>query len=756
MSELEHLGPTRARLAVELTSFVGRHDDIDRLSELVASKRLITIVGPGGVGKTRLALRVADAVATRFAGGVRVFEIFSVQAAPEALAEVRRVARRGPSLLILDGSEQVLESLREMVRLLLEEAHQATLLVTSRMPLGVADEQQWRLAPLPLPPVDAASEDIGAYASIQLFVQRVAAQQPGFRLTASNTPLIGDVCRRLDGLPLGIELAASRAALLGIEAVHGSDDLYALAERHTPSNRPARQRSLRANFNWSEAQLAADERELLAKLTVFTEGFTLEAAEFVCGSAGSAPEALLNALEQLVRTSFVQFDPTPPGRYALLNSVREFAAARLKPVEIEALHIRLIQWCWRLAAAIDWWTVGEAAIEPLTREMGNLRMVFARAEYGSAQRGVAALQLFLACLPLWLLPYQREGARWFARLRRWELFSEEVLVRARVAFLAGLFALREGDVPVAIAELEKAVPLFQRESDELGVATASYFLAEAHLGNENATAARPLLEYVLDQATRRSQALASGVLARLATCALSEGDISLAARQAAQALEAAQATGNPWSLTRAWGATALVARQTGDLDGAVEGLVQAFTFAKQARNPHAWVYPCLELAAVHVDRADRTQAARVLLKVLDANAGEERCPALLLIRLLVLVDRVAESTRLAQPQRFTRATARLFRTSDEELSDGLAALVDEARIVLEEIAGAQTPARSQRLLSPRELEVARLLKHGFTNRQIASELLLSEGTVRVHVGHILAKLSVRSRLEVGAQLNEAS
>lgn len=323
------------------TSFVGRRAELKSLLDLVGRVALVSVVGPGGAGKTRLALETGARLATRFEAGAQLCDLSPIvdpQLVPAAIASalgVDHAAGEDPleavvraltglgALLILDNCEQVLDAVASAVDVLLVGVHGLRVLATSREPLGVAGEQVWRIAPLELPPADAGPEQIRDSESGRLFEERARSAQTGFAITADNAPAVREICNRLEGLPLALELAAASVGTMSIStlAARLADRLPALGTGHRRSL--SRHRTLEATIDWSYQLLSPEQRQLLMSLSVLAGGFSLDAAEALGRSAGR-----LEVLVSLVQKSLVVWD-SDANRYRMLDSIRQFASDRL-------------------------------------------------------------------------------------------------------------------------------------------------------------------------------------------------------------------------------------------------------------------------------------------------------------------------------------------------------------------------------------------------------------------------------------------
>ncbi|MFD2091892.1 ATP-binding protein [Blastococcus deserti] len=338
------------RLPPRLTSFLGREADLDRVTSLLRAHRLVTVTGPGGVGKTSLALEAARAAAGRFGDGVGFVRLAGVtdpeQVAPAALAalEVRDVPtataedqlighlRDRAALLVLDNCEHLADACALLSERLLESCPAVRLLATSREPLAARGEVQCALDPLPVPTEGHAGE-AAASAAVQLFVDRARAALPDFALDEDNAAAVADICRHLDGIPLALELAAARVAAFPVDQLAGRmGDRFTLLTTG-PRTAEARQRTLRATVDWSYQLLTDPERVLLRRLSVFRGNWTLEAVQAVGDREPLTPAAVMDTLGRLVDRSLVTVDRTAIGqggpRYHLLETIREYAGERL-------------------------------------------------------------------------------------------------------------------------------------------------------------------------------------------------------------------------------------------------------------------------------------------------------------------------------------------------------------------------------------------------------------------------------------------
>lgn len=344
---LRSLEGTPNNLPHALSSFVGRERDIGEIRRRLSSGRLVSVLGLGGLGKTRIALQVAAEQLDEYVDGVWVVELGRVgearrvaQAAASAMsvserpghpveeALARHVKDRA-MLVVLDNCEHVVEAAARLARLLLASGPKVKILATSREPLRMTGEASYLLPPLSVPGPRQVVEPAAAlqYEGVRLFVERASAVQPAFLLSAGEAPFVAAICHRLDGVPMAIELAAARARTLTVEQIAlRLNDRFRLLTGGDPTAMP-RQRTLRAMIDWSYDLLPDKERALFRRLAVFAGGWTIEAAEAVCGDDAVRSEDVLELLSRLVEKSLVEVDPR--GRYRMLETVREYAAEQL-------------------------------------------------------------------------------------------------------------------------------------------------------------------------------------------------------------------------------------------------------------------------------------------------------------------------------------------------------------------------------------------------------------------------------------------
>jgi predicted ATPase/DNA-binding SARP family transcriptional activator len=470
----EHARPPRAReLPVELTSFVGRDRELADLVSAVECTRLLSLVGPGGSGKSRLALRLTGAVAERFTDGVHWIDLAAwsdpTVSVPAEVAVKLRLhdvpgteqadavcdhLRSRRALLIFDGCEHLIDSCAVLITQILAECREVLIVATTRESLKIAGETEYPVPPLSQPPdpsVDPVTEsDLLASGAVRLFVDRVGAVQPGFTIGATNATPVARICHLLDGMPLALELAAARTRALSVDELSSRlEDSISVLTSPTRTV-PARHRTLRATLDWSYRLLSDQERRMLAELSVFTGGFTLDAAEAVC--AADADESAVDLVTQLVDKSLVfVLSRDRNTRFRLLQTVRRYAAERLADSEhATAVATRHARFYLALTASAD--SAGDtdqrSTFDLLDGERDNLRTALTCfTHYGDAE---AALEMTTALAPFWSVRgHYREGQEWLDLALHVAGPAPEQL-RAKALVTAGRLAQLRCDYSVAV------------------------------------------------------------------------------------------------------------------------------------------------------------------------------------------------------------------------------------------------------------------------------------------------------------------
>lgn len=552
----------RGNLPAELDAFVGRVAELARLEALLGESRLVTLAGGAGIGKTRCATRIAARVEKRYCDGVRIAGLSAVREPAlldHAVAEAVGLTdhtRRPPRtalleycaerqlLLVIDGFEHLAEACAGLVRELLLRAPGLTVLAAGRCPLRVEGEHTFTLAPM-------TDED-----AVELFARRTRAVRPDFTLTGADRDTARDLCRRLDGIPLAVELAAGRMRALSMEQVlHRLDDRFRLL---TGGGRGAlpRHQTLRTAVGWSHELCAPGHRLLWARLSVFAGSFDLEAAEYVCGGRGLPAESVLDVLDDLLAQSVVMREDTgAAGRYRLLDTVREYGAQWLEAAgDTGRMRRRHRDWFLGLATwcELDWFGPRQAeAAARVDRELPNLRRAM---EYSMESPEEVRLAQHLA------------GALWFywagcGRLAEGRHWLENVLEeesghdtsRLKALWVLGYVAVLQGDPAGAVPALLECREAGELSGDAAAVAYAVHRTGCLALVTDDLPRARRLLGEALDRYQEAGELNSTVLMARveLAMAVAFEGDLDEAARICQEVREICEDHGERWTLAYA-------------------------------------------------------------------------------------------------------------------------------------------------------------------------------------------------------------
>lgn len=593
----------RHNLPVPLSSFVGRERDVTALRDLLRTTRLLTLTGAGGIGKTRLALEVARSLLNAYTDGIWLVELAAIaepDLLPSTLATVLGVHPEPDQhtldtligalcsrqvLLVLDNCEYLVAACARLTRTLLEACPGVTILVTSRQRLGTSGELIWRVPSLATLSGDdrPSVEGMLDYAAVRLFVERARAVESRFALTPNNAGAVARICERLDGIPLAIELAAAQVRVLTAEQIaRRLDDRFALLTGGDPSDIP-RHATLRATVDWSHDLLDERERILFRRLAVFVGGWSVEAAETVCGTTGIAATEVLGLLTRLVDQSLVLVDlGADHSWYRFLETIRLYARERLEQAE----ETQIVQWRHRqfyLALAeqaeFEVWKAEQVEwLHRLELEHDNIRAALRESLETDPEAGL--------CLAasLWRFWCDREQ-HWEARNWLESLLataSEAAPARGRALYALGMVTLYRGDDLVARSAFEGCLPLLRASGDWPRLAHALVHLGwAARLAGDNIRARAVLEEGV---------AMARGVGAHLAP-----------------------------NVARAFGAANIGLAYLGDLelaegrpDRAEQLWVESLDLCRQVGDRRGWGYVLFRLGALVRARGELDRARELL------------------------------------------------------------------------------------------------------------------------------------------------
>jgi predicted ATPase/transcriptional regulator with XRE-family HTH domain/Tfp pilus assembly protein PilF len=645
------VAPARHNLPAPLTSFIGREREVETIKRSLMSTRLLTLTGPGGIGKSRLAAAVAGAVAPMYADGVWLVELASLAdpaLVPQAMAAalgVREQANRpvhetlgrslGPKhlLLVLDNCEHVLGACAALAETLLRGCPEVRILTTSRQVLGVAGEAAWRVPSLAVPeatgrePLDRLVE----YPAVRLFAERARAVRSGFTITPRNAPAVAEICRKLDGVPLAIELAAARVKMLSPEDIAARlHDRFRLLTGGSRTA-PPRHQTLRAAMDWSYDLLTPAERVLLRRLSIFAGGLTLEAAEAVCAGNGIQAADVLDLLSELVDKSLVLAEPVTGEhvRYWLLETIRQYGAERLEEAgEAAMLRRRHVAWALALAERTPRWTAAQLA--RLAVEHDNLRAALrssiADAARGDSGQASAGLRLGAAMWAFWYAHgYYAEGSGFLAELLRLPVAHVPGPARVGALVAAGHLAASQSRYQEAQAFLDESLTLAELLGDQQAVARAFHYQGMLAMARGDMARARALAQRSLELNRRLGKSRRELYnLLLLGRIDLSEEDTPAAARRAQESLALAKDLEDAYGVATSLEFLGRAAARRGELARARELLEQALAWARQLQHPHSMCGPLLALGQLGISRGETLDARRLLIEALTlANAAGE-------------------------------------------------------------------------------------------------------------------------------------
>ena len=761
------LGLMRQRpgeLPVEVTGFVGRRRELAELSELLSSARLVTVTGPGGVGKTRVALRCAAVVASRFADGVCLAELSALRDAellPHTVATALGLPERDERseldaildhlrerelLLVLDTCEHLVDACAMFAEVLLRGAPGVRVLATSRQPLDVPGEHPRAIAPLPLP------DD-----AVELFAQRAAAVVPGFVVDDANRASVLALCRRLDGVPLALELATVRLRALSLgQLSERLEDRFRLLTGGRRATLPHHQ-TLRTATEWSYDLCTPAEQLLWARLAVFAGAFDLTAAEEVCAGDGLDREDVLAALIGLVDKSVVLRvtdsgsrgvrggSPRSGSAYRLLDTIREFGAGKLagSADRVRARHIARYA---RLAGYFGLHALGDDQLvrfRQLRAEHDDLRAALDYALTVPGHDGDAAL-IATSLFGYWQMSARlREGGYWLGKVL--DRFPGPSAERARALIVHGNLAILRGEAGPAVATVTEAIAIAEQIGDQTIASYGQMYLCLALLTlgryEEALTAGviaeqgairagdRPALTFI-DYEMAYLHLLTGKLDEGLARCERGlarygpdSGELWIRGFLYLLKGLALYLTGEHAASTEAFGRGLVMKHEVGDATGtgyALEGI--ALLAAAASRHARvAWLLG----------------AAGAIWQVVGGRLCRDPF-------LEALHEQAERGARDALGEQGFAVLCR--RGASAPLDQVVALAVADA----DDLLGPVTP------LTSREREIAGLVAQGLSNREVALRLVISKRTVDAHIEHIFAKLGVSSRVQLATWLRTGS
>jgi predicted ATPase/DNA-binding CsgD family transcriptional regulator len=755
-------------LPAEATSFVGRRRELAELRRKLAGARLVSLVGPGGVGKTRLALRAAANLSRGFPAGAWWVELAEVrepalvanavlaaldlrdQAGTEPLVLLLAHLRERQLLLVLDNCEHLLEATAALAAEVVRAASGVRLIATSREPLSAPGEHVLPVPPLELPSTDAAEplDRLRQNEAVMLFVERAEAASGAFELTAANRGPVADLCRRLDGLPLAIELAAVRTRILAVEQIlERLSDRFGLLTGGGHAALP-RHKTLETAIDWSYELLSAAEQTLLRRLCVFAGKFTLEDVEGVCTSGEVPAGKTLELLSSLVDKSLViKEEVRGVACHRLHETMREYAAQKVRDANEDA---DLLERCtgYYLSAAQrlapearfrlpDW-------LGWMDLEIDNIRSVLRRCLAESdSMRGI---QLATSLGWFWITRATTEGVRWLDQLLASGPGDPETLGWSY--FIRGFLAVLQGDWTAARPALEKAMSASRQAAQPVQLANSLAMASIAeNMAGDRSSALRLLAEADAVAADLDDVPTKVAVLQARALNALFEGDSATLKLVSTEGARLSREVGDLYALhmmnLNLGGAALLV----GDLEESKGRYRESLRIAYRI-DDRIGQYYLLAALAHHAAVAGKAKTAAQLLgasEKIRIGAGATVMPAMSPI-IAQAEDAASSALGASRFEAELEVGKRLSR--DDAVSMALGEPVHEGN--------EGTYGTGVGLLAKREAEVARLVADGLTNKQIGARLFISERTVDSHIRSILNKLGFNSRAQIAVWISSTS
>lgn len=774
-------------LPAPVSSFIGRASELAEIARLLGERRLVTLIGPGGVGKTRLALRAAEEALDQFPGGVWLIELAPL-GGPELVAETLTKTLRAPekgedapltraraiigarrALLVLDNCEHLVEECARVAAALLAACPALVILATSREPLMTAGEQALRVSPLGLP----AAADVAGVAgvgdnpdqevahlldfdAVRLFIERARAAEPSFRLSHVTAPAVVEICRRLDGIPLALELAAMRVRGMGVAHLGARlDDRFRLL---TTGDRAAgpRQRTLLAAVDWSYDLLSERERALMRRLGVFVGSFSFAAVKAVCEDAEQGEPSILDTLTRLVDKSMIQLDQET-NLYRLLETIRQYCLERLAETgELDMTQRQrfayYLQFAESSASHLDGGPDQRDWLARIEREHDNQRASLAWAI--AAARTEDAARLALALGIFWRKRnYQREGVRWLQQIAALDTTAPAPgALRPEICYALGSLAHLSGQFETSEAAHNEAMRLWIVAGDEGGVARAQLGLGRLRFDEALPAEALAHADAALAIAERLGdERLLARTLTYRATFAYENGcKVDDLIPDLERALTIARALEDQDMLALCLGSLAIAYQRGGDAERSKSCLAEGMR---------------LQLRAGSLDDLINSLVGLHYLSALTAQTREQALDGARVIGYMhtweqLMYGKPSPWWESESGQRLRdRLLAWLSQTEMERMEDEGRRMTPDQLLAL---AGRITtpaaqldapPPREEAVahvasepgLTPREVEVLRLVAQGLTNAQVARELVITSRTVNAHLTTIYAKLGVASR-----------
>jgi predicted ATPase/DNA-binding CsgD family transcriptional regulator len=788
-----------------LTSFVGRKREIGEVSRLLASAHLISLVGAGGCGKTRLALRVAAELTNQYIDGVYWVELARLvdsTLVPQAVAKVLNVVEQPGNplmdmlldllsdrqmLLVLDNCEHLLVACAQLVEAF-AGCPNIKILATSREPLGVIGETLYPVLPLALPPAHLSIDEIRRAESVQLFVERARSILPTFSLTLDNAEIVSMICRDLDGIPLAIELASARVSVLNVKQIQERLD-HRLDLLVSTARADERHRTLRAAIDWSYDLLSPSERLLLQRLALFTAGFALNTAESACAWGEIQREDVLDLLSSLVSKSLVVAETLQgsEARYRLLETIRQYAQEKLRASgDWVSAHEHYLACFLRLTEEVapklreqyqqlwfDW----------LETENDNIRAALAWAL--EQQRIEAGMRIGTALYSFWQTrAYIREGYAWYERFLHQTDDSVPLAVHVNALTWSSVMASFLGDAVTATARGQEAVALCEAAGEEgrplLAVALIGVASGAKAAGDYQTS--YMMGERIIEVYRELNDPVSLGISIMMqGETALALGKHDTAQSLLEESMALARAAGDRYRIALTLNYMGDVARSERQIVQAHSTYEESLSILRELGAAHEIPATLHNLAYVCLYQGELERAQALFYESLEAQRALGNHAGVLegLLGFAALASKTglaAESARLyaaavANGRGGDSASLWALEKLEYEHYIGLArAKLSDAEFEAEQAKGnalsmeqaieyalnlpfglqkhPQKGIEAPQELTEREREVVTLIARGLSNGEIANELVLSKRTVEHHIANILSGLGFTNRAQI--------
>ncbi len=639
-------------LPTQLTSFVGREKEMLEVTQMLKQSRLLTLTGSGGTGKTRLSLQVASGILEQFKDGVWFIELAPVSEpalVPSTVANVLRLRVEDSrplidvvmdwlsdkeALFILDNCEHLIDACAQFANTILQHCRGVRILASSREALGVAGEAAYRVPSLPTPNEPLDIHQLETFDSAKLFIQRATLTLPTFQLTDDNASFVAQICSRLDGIPLAIELAAARVRALSVEQIaERLDDRFRLLTGGSRTALP-RQQTLRALIDWSYQLLSEDERLLFRRLAVFVGGWTLDAAESVCSEERSGFD-VLDLMSRLVDKSLVNVEHSAgESRYHRLETIRQYAREKLFDTdEVVSLRDKHLTYFVGLAERADVELQGRAQKKWLARleaEHDNLR---AALEWSLKSQPEAGLRIAAALREFWdTHGHLTEALKWLGTMLDATKNIPPTPVRVKAVFAAALFSSRQSDLEGWKARQDEGLALAESFDDTWGIAQGlvSHGLFKEYFEND-IEAAELFYRRALEYGRKLNDKLFLGQsLGPLASCALKRYEYARAEEIFRESLSLFREVGNTREIAGAYGNLAEVALTQRNYESARVSAEESLALYRELDDKHgvATALRALSIASHNQGNIQQAQMAAEQGVMLFRQLGDRACMGL--------------------------------------------------------------------------------------------------------------------------------